>query len=83
MFKQIQDCADFSEEVFLLVPSTGGTPEIAFGKSLGIAQLDLLWMANRYSSWLQELSTILDLLEYVLHWLLRLPCLAYIFEIVL
>jgi hypothetical protein len=65
---------------FLLVPSATGAHEIVCGKDLGAAHIDMMTMANCDTSCLRKVSTILDLLEEGLHWLLRVPSLAHLFE---
>jgi hypothetical protein len=68
---------------FLLVPPVAGAHEVACGKDIGISHVYLLRMANFHASCLRKFSTILSLLEKGLHWLLRVPCLTYLLEIVL
>jgi hypothetical protein len=64
----------------LLVPYAAGAHEIACGKNIGIAHIYLLWVAHNYSSCLREVSTILDLLEQGLHWLMGILSLAHLLK---
>jgi hypothetical protein len=67
---------------FFLVPPATGAQKVACWKELGIDHFDLLSMANCHASCLREVRTILNLLEQGLHWLLGIPCLAHLLEIV-
>jgi hypothetical protein len=64
----------------LLVPPVAGAHEVACCKYLGVAHVNLKSVANCYSFCLRKVSTILNLLEQGLHWLLGVPCLAYVLK---
>jgi hypothetical protein len=76
-------CSEVSLEIcpslvrcFLLGPSAVGAHRIEFGKDLSVA----LRMAHFIASYLRKFSTILDMLEEGLHWLLRVPILLHLFD---
>jgi hypothetical protein len=62
-------------------PATGAH-KVPCRKDLCISHVDLLRMANFEASCLRKVSTLLNLLEQGLHWLLRVPCPAHLLKIV-
>jgi hypothetical protein len=64
-----------------LVPPATGAHEVACCKYFCVPNIDLLRVTNEEAPCFRVVSTVLNLLEESLHWLLGIPSLAHVFEV--
>jgi hypothetical protein len=65
----------------VLVPTATGAHEVPCCKDFFIPNVDLLWVTNEDAPFLRIVSTILNLPEESLHWLLGIPGSAHVFKV--
>jgi hypothetical protein len=73
-------CSSFFNGWFLVPPATCAH-EVACCKDVCISNVDLLGVTNEDAPCLRIVSTILDLLEQGLNWLLGIPSPAHVFQV--
>jgi hypothetical protein len=66
---------------WFLVPTAAGAHEVPCCKYFCIPNVDLLRVTNGDAPWLRMVSTVLNLLEEGLHWLLGIPGSAHVFKV--
>jgi hypothetical protein len=73
-------CQRFSDGMFLVPPATCAH-EVARCKYFCKPNVYLLRVTNEYAPCFRIVSTILNLLEQGLNWLLRIPSTAHVFKV--